>query len=150
VFDTISICLSKGLGAPVGSILLGNKNLIEQAKRVRKVFGGTMRQAGFIAAAGLFAIDNNITRLREDHKHAQLIREALSGCSWVKEIMPVDTNIIIFSISDELRSSDIKERLNANGILVIPIDSHRIRMVTHLDISPEVVGTVCDTLKRLI
>jgi threonine aldolase len=150
LFDSISICLSKGLGAPVGSVLIGSKDFIKQAKRIRKVFGGTMRQAGFIAAAGLFALENNIARLGQDHLHARIIRQTLEGCPWVKEIMPGDTNIIIFSVSDGLTSYEIKERLFSNGILVIQVDSHRIRMVTHLDITPEMVSTVCETLKGKI
>lgn len=150
VFDSISICLSKGLGAPVGSILLGRKDFIKQAKRIRKVFGGTMRQAGFIAAAGLYALENNVARLIQDHQHARIIEQTLASCPWVEEIMPVETNIIIFRISDDYTSYEISKKLNEYGILVLPVDRHRIRMVTHLDIKPEMVSAVCEILKEKI
>lgn len=149
VFDSISICLSKGLGAPVGSVLIGTKEFIQKAKRVRKVLGGTMRQAGYIAAAGIYALDNNIERLKEDHKHAQQLKTALEGCSWVKEIIPVETNIVIFITGDKYKSQIIKDILGTKNILVSTIDNERIRMVTHLNINSGMVDFVCDALGKI-
>ncbi len=106
VFDSISICLSKGLGAPVGSLLLGDQNFINQARRIRKVFGGAMRQAGFMAAAGIYALDHNISRLKEDHIKAKQIGDVLSHCSFVKEILPVETNIVVFKLLDNIKDSN--------------------------------------------
>ena len=100
IFDSISVCLSKGLGCPVGSLLIGKKDFIKRARRVRKVFGGGMRQAGFLAAAGIFALEHNIERLAEDHQHAKLLAECLSEKDFVKNILPVETNIIIFEVHD--------------------------------------------------
>ena len=97
-FDSISICLSKGLGCPVGSVLFGSREMIIKARRIRKVFGGGMRQAGFLAAAGIYALDNNIERLAEDHKEAKAIAEALSKKDFVGDILPVETNIVIFEV----------------------------------------------------
>lgn len=149
VFDSISICLSKGLGAPVGSILTGSNDFIKQAKRKRKLMGGTMRQAGYIAAAGLYAIENNIVRLHEDHENARTIAETLNGCSWVKQLIAPETNIIIFSVTDNTSSSVIIRKLAERNILAGQVDSQSIRMVTHLNVSRDMVDTVCSELKKL-
>jgi len=134
VFDTISICLSKGLGAPIGSILLGSKTHIKKARRVRKVFGGGMRQAGYLAAAGIYALDNNIERLKEDHQRARALGKALSQASFVEEVMPVDTNIVIFSVDDvEKWLHQLKEK----GVLGVPFGGNQIRFVTHLGFTEE-------------
>src|SRR5439155_16860755 len=98
VFDSISICLSKGLGAPVGSLLIGKKDFIAKARRLRKVFGGGMRQAGYLAAAGIYALDNHVERLHEDHYHAKLLAEALCEKDFIGEVFPVETNIVIFEV----------------------------------------------------
>ena len=149
MFDSVSVCLSKGLGAPVGSLLLGSESFIKHARRVRKVMGGTMRQAGYIAAAGLYALDNNIERLKDDHRNAKIISSSLSECNWIKEVMPVHTNIIIFKIADELSSASVTKKFAEKGILVNAVDNKSIRMVTHLDISSEMIERVCAELKKL-
>jgi threonine aldolase len=139
IFDSISICLSKGLGAPVGSLLLGNKAFIKEARRVRKVFGGGMRQAGIIAAGGLFALKNNITRLKEDHLNAQRIGEALQQNPAVKNILPVDTNIIIFELHEGDAAARFVNMLNDNKVLHHAVGKNAIRFVTHLDVSEAMV-----------
>jgi threonine aldolase len=149
VFDSISICLSKGLGAPVGSLLIGNTEFIRKAKRVRKVFGGYMRQAGYIAAAGLYALRNNIERLTEDHLNARMIGEALEKCRWVSRVEPVATNIIIFSTADGISAMQATERLKESGILVLPVGKSDIRLVTHLDVSAEMTAYVINLLPLL-
>ena len=113
LFDTISICLSKGLGAPVGSILLGSKTHIAKALRIRKLFGGAMRQVGFLAAAGIYALDNNIERLADDHKKAKDIEQLLNSLSYIKKVEPVETNIIIFYVEDHLNAEDFMAIVNA-------------------------------------
>jgi threonine aldolase len=149
VFDSISICLSKGLGAPVGSLLLGSSAFIKEAKRVRKVFGGYMRQAGYIAAAGLYALQNNTGRLTEDHVHAKMIGEALEGCNWVSGVSPVSTNIIIFRTLEEITALQATEKMKARGILVHAVGKHEIRMVTHLDVTAHMVEFTCDNLSGI-
>lgn len=148
-FNTISICLSKGLGAPVGSVLLGNKETVHQARRIRKVLGGGMRQAGFLAAAGIYALDNNIKRLKDDHLHAKKIAEALKEQSYIKSIMPVDTNIIIFELTDQYKAADFISKLAQQGIKCLEFGKQRIRFVTHLDISQEMVDHTINTLRHL-
>lgn len=146
-FDGISICLSKGLGAPVGSVLLANKETIKYARRVRKVLGGGMRQAGFLAAAGIYALDHHVERLKIDHAHAQLLAEALEGQSWVNNVMPADTNLVLF---DTVAPADeILKKLLAKGIKANSTDTHRVRFVTHLDVHPEQVEYVIKVLKEL-
>jgi threonine aldolase len=149
LFDSISICLSKGLGAPVGSLLLGKSEFIHQARRVRKVFGGGMRQAGFLAAAGIYALEYNIERLEEDHTHAKTIAEELLKKTFVGKIMPVETNIIIFEVVDSYTPKSLTEALAQNQILVIPISPTQVRMVTHLDITNEMVKKVVSVIKSL-
>ena len=149
LFDSISICLSKGLGAPVGSLLLGTTGYIQKARRVRKVFGGGMRQAGYLAAAGIFALENNIDRLTVDHVHAKLIAEALIKKSFIGKIKPVDTNILIFEIIDSYTPETFTEALAVHNIRVTPISSTQVRMVTHLDISNEMVQEVISTIKLM-
>lgn len=149
IFDSISICLSKGLGAPVGSVLAGSADFIREAKRVRKVFGGYMRQAGYLAAAGLYALKNNTDRLREDHRHAGKIAAALGNCSWVASVAPVETNIIIFSTKEEMPASAAAGLLRERNILVHQVGKHEIRLVTHLDISAEMVDYLCISLPAI-
>ena len=139
LFDSISICLSKGLGAPVGSVLVGNKAFIKQARRIRKVFGGGMRQAGYLAAAGLYAIDHNIERLATDHQHARSIAQALAEKDFTGEILPVDTNIIIFEIKGRFTPAAFVAKMKELQILMIAISPTQVRMVLHLDITPEKV-----------
>ncbi|MBX3255264.1 MAG: aminotransferase class I/II-fold pyridoxal phosphate-dependent enzyme [Chitinophagaceae bacterium] len=149
VFDSISICLSKSLGAPVGSILLGNKSFITQARRVRKRFGGGMRQAGYIAAAGLYALQNHIQRLKEDHVHAQQIARAVAQKKFVKNILPVETNIIIFELNDSITAATLVARLKEKGVLWYAIDVHKIRIVLHLDITASMVQQTIDIIQTL-
>jgi threonine aldolase len=140
IFDSISICLSKGLGTPVGSLLLGRLDYIKKARRVRKVFGGGMRQAGYLAAAGIYALENNITRLAEDHDHAHQIAAALSKKDFIGKIMPVETNIIIFEVMGSYTATAFCERLKLDDILCLSISSTQVRMVTHLDVTGEMVS----------
>ena len=139
IFDSISICLSKGLGAPVGSLLLGKKDFIKRARRFRKVFGGGMRQGGYLAAAGLYALENNVHRLAEDHKHARQIGEALLEKSFVANMFPIETNILIFEVSAPYTPVSFAEELAKHQVLVMPISSTQVRMVTHLDITSDMV-----------
>ncbi len=146
-FDGISVCLSKGLGAPVGSVLLADKATIKYARRVRKVFGGGMRQAGFLAAAGIYALDHHVERLKIDHAHAQILAEALSGHDWVKYVMPADTNIVLFDTVAP--AEEILKKLLEKGIKANSTDTHSIRFVTHLDVHPEQVEYVVKVLSEL-
>lgn len=148
-FHSISICLSKSLGCPVGSLLLGAKDFIKKARRVRKVFGGGMRQGGYLAAAGIFALKNNIDRLKEDHKHAQQIAEALAKKDFVTEVLPVETNIIIFSVQQPYTPITLTEKLKEENILAYPISPTQIRLVTHLDITPLFVEKTLATIQKL-
>lgn len=149
LFDSVSICLSKGLGAPVGSVLTGNADFIKQARRVRKVFGGGMRQSGFLAAAGICALDNNIERLKEDHQRAKIIAQFLPQCSFVDEVMPVDTNIIIFRLKADRKEQEFIENLKSKGILVVGFGQNMIRMVTHLDFTDRQLDSLTTTLLSL-
>ncbi len=149
VFDTISVCLSKGLGAPVGSVLLGSKEMINRARRIRKVFGGGMRQAGLIAAAGLYALENHVERLATDHKHAKMIEEALLTHPKVESVLPVETNIVIFNLKDGIDTSQFIEQLKAKDILCFSTGKKQIRFVVHLDISEDMVERVIKNLKTI-
>lgn len=148
LFDSISICLSKGLGAPVGSILLGKKEFIKQGARVRKVFGGAMRQAGFIAAAGKYALNNNLKRLEEDHRHASAIASALENCPDVEEVHYGGTNIVIFKVVGGMTATDFLKKMKENGILALKVSATSVRMVTHLDVSEADTVNVCRYLER--
>ena len=147
LFDTISICLSKGLGAPIGSILLGSKEHIAKALRIRKLFGGAMRQAGFLAAAGIYSLDNNINRLAEDHKKAKDIELVLNSLSYVKKVEPVETNIIIFYVKDYLNADNFIANMAKKNILLTPMGDGKIRIVTHLDFSEEMLEKLVYELK---
>jgi threonine aldolase len=147
LFDTISICLSKGLGAPVGSILLGSKVHIAKALRIRKLFGGAMRQVGFLAAAGIYAFDNHIERLADDHKKAKAIELVLNSLPYVKKVEPVETNIIIFYVKDHLNADDFIASMTKKNILLTPMGDGKIRIVTHLDFSIEMLEKLVFELK---
>jgi threonine aldolase len=149
LFDSISICLSKGLGAPVGSVLIGNSDFIKQGRRVRKVFGGAMRQSGFLAAAGIYALDHHVERLKEDHQRAKIIGQFLPQCSFVQEVMPVETNIIIFRLNDGIKENEFIEKLKSKGILIVGFGPKMIRMVTHLDFTDEQLDELTTTLLSL-
>lgn len=144
IFDSISICLSKGLGAPVGSLLIGGKDFIYKARRLRKIFGGGMRQAGYLAAAGIYALGNNIERLDIDHLHAKELAAALLLREFTGKMLPVETNIIIFEVTGAYTAHTLANAFRKYGILVIPISPTQIRMVLHLDVSERMVR---DTIK---
>lgn len=146
LFDSISICLSKGLGAPVGSLLLGTFDFIKQARRVRKVMGGGMRQAGYLAAAGIYALDNHVERLKEDHRRAKEIAALLGDLSWVENIRPVQTNIVIFDVSTPYTAAKVIEGLAAKQVKASAFGPQTIRMVTHLDFTEAMLE---ETLNRL-
>lgn len=149
VFDSISICLSKGLGAPVGSLLTGDKEFIADARRFRKAFGGGMRQAGYLAAAGIYALDNNIERLKTDHQRAKELGNVLFSLSYVKSVLLVETNIVIFSLNDDKESSEFIAELQKEGILVVGFGPQTIRVVTHLDFTDDDMENVIKVLKKL-
>jgi threonine aldolase len=149
LFDSISICLSKGLGAPVGSLLIGNRDFIRQGARYRKVFGGAMRQAGYIAAAGIHALKNNITRLTDDHRNASALAGALAQCRLVESVNWGGTNIVIFNLQPELTSSEFLDKIREKGILALRTGPRSIRMVTHLDVSEDQIKMACDILANL-
>lgn len=137
LFDSISICLSKGLGCPVGSLLLGKADVIRQARRYRKLMGGGWRQAGFLAAAGIYALDHHIDRLRQDHTRARRIGTMLERLPEVEEILPIDTNIVIFRLPANLLAADYVAKLETRGIRGITFGKHLVRFVTHLDFTDE-------------
>ena len=149
IFDSISICLSKGLGAPVGSLLLSNKDYILKARRVRKVFGGGMRQAGYLAAAGIFALHNNIDRLHNDNIHAKMVSSALLKKDFVGKMLPVETNIIIFEVKNRFTAAEFCKLLADNDILCLPTSATRVRMVFHLDVSPEMITQLIKTIELI-
>jgi threonine aldolase len=148
VFDSISVCLNKGMGCPIGSILIGPTAFIRQARRVRKVFGGGMRQAGFMAASGIYALEHHMERLQQDHLHARRIAEALGKKDFVRSIMPVETNIIIFETEDDTCTKEMTQKLKEMGILAIAISSNQIRFVLHLDITSEMVEKIVDIIGK--
>jgi threonine aldolase len=149
-FDSISVCLSKGLGAPIGSVILGTKDFIEKARVFRKMFGGGMRQVGIIAAAGLYAIENNIKRLVEDHKKAKLLGEAISKLKTFKiDMKLVQTNMVIAEIAGEFTQDEVLGNLRSNGLLLTPERHNCIRAVTHLDVSLEEINTATQIFQKL-
>ncbi|MCT4629299.1 low specificity L-threonine aldolase [Winogradskyella sp.] len=149
LFDTISVCLSKGLGCPVGSVLLGKKELMKGALRVRKILGGGMRQVGYLAAAGLYALDNHIERLNEDHKKAKEIGDVLSKLSFIKTVEPIETNIVIFELNNNINEIDFLNQLKEKNILIIGMGSNKLRMVTHLDYDNNKHEILLDILNKL-
>lgn len=148
-FDSLSICLSKGLGCPVGSVLVGNRDFIREAKRIRKRFGGAWRQAGFLAAAGIYALDNHIDRLTEDHEKAKKLGACLAAQPYVQRVSPVQTNIVIFTLHDESKEKEFAKRLLDKGVRIISMGQGKLRMVTHLDVSMKEVDQVCAVLNSV-
>ena len=148
-FDSISVCLSKGLGAPVGSVLLGSKEMIRKAVKIRKAFGGGMRQAGFLAAAGIYALDHNVARLATDHRHALILADALAQVNYVAAILPVVTNIIVFEVAKGFKATNIVKDLEARGIACSTTGPNTIRLVTHLDISSELIEMTVQNIIHL-
>jgi threonine aldolase len=149
-FDSVSICLSKGLGCPVGSLLLGSGEFIKKARRIRKLFGGGMRQAGILAAAGIYALDNQIQRLEQDHIHARLLEEAIVSHPAVENVLPAETNILIFTLKEgKTAASWVADMKNA-GILGYAIAPQQVRLVTHLDISKEMVDHTINWIRSYL
>lgn len=148
-FDTISICLSKGLGAPVGSVLVGTKEQIKKARRIRKLFGGGMRQAGYIAAAGIYALDNNIDRLKEDHLRAKKIAEGLEGLTYIKSVWPVYTNIIVYELNDDVDMNRYIQLLLEKGVKVAAFGPQQIRLVTHLNFTDEMLNELIKVIREI-
>ncbi len=147
--DTVTFCLSKGLGAPVGALLCGNAEFIDEARRIRKMLGGGMRQAGILAAAGIYALENNVEKLREDHIKAQMLARALNESKWA-DINPdrVVTNIVYFK-TGAYDAYSVVEKFKKMGVLCSATASNEIRMVTHLDISKKEIEEVCEIIKKL-
>ncbi len=146
VFDSISICLSKGMGSPIGTVLLGNNDLMKRAIRIRKVFGGAMRQIGFMAAAGLYALDNQVERLAEDHKKAAEIATVLNKQSYIENVEPTETNIVIFNLIDELPLDKFINDMNEKNVKFSNMGQGKLRMVTHLDYSQEMHDRLLEIL----
>jgi threonine aldolase len=149
LFHSISVCFNKGLGCPAGSILLGTEKFIRQAIRVRKVMGGGMRQAGFLAATALYALDHHVERLATDHLFAKKIADSLQKCPMIKMVLPVETNLVIFELTDGLDPKQFVIRMKEKGILLSTISDKRLRMVTHLDISSAMVDNFIEILDRM-
>jgi threonine aldolase len=148
-FDSISLCLSKGLGAPIGSILVGKKDFIKQSRRVRKVFGGGMRQAGIIAAGGLYALKNNVERLKVDHEHAKMLESTLNKLDWVIDCMPVDTNIVVANLRNPEKRDEIVNKLKEHNVMIMPFGPGMLRFVTHLDLKSEDIDQTISVLNAL-
>lgn len=133
LFDTISVCLSKGLGCPIGSVLIGDETIMKKSIHYRKMFGGNMRQIGYLAAAALYALDHNIERLAEDHKKAKEIGVVLNDLSIIKLVEPIETNIVIFELESHVDEAEFLQQLTDKNIHIISMGSNKLRMVTHLD-----------------
>ncbi|MCX6280831.1 MAG: aminotransferase class I/II-fold pyridoxal phosphate-dependent enzyme [Bacteroidetes bacterium] len=149
LFDSVSICLSKGLGAPIGSLIIGDKAFIKRARRVRKAFGGAMRQVGYLAAAGIYALDHNIIRLKEDHKRARYLGKLLETLPYIDNVMPVETNILIFTLNKNYSEKDFISKLRENDIHAISMGPGLVRFVTHLDFTDSMLMKVEEALKTL-
>jgi len=149
LFDTISICLSKGLGAPIGSVLLGTKAHIQKALRIRKRFGGAMRQVGYLAAAGIYALDNHVERLKEDHKKAKVIGETLEKQVYISKVEPIDTNIVIFNLTDDVDDEKFINSLKEKEVLITSMGSGKLRMVTHLDFTDVMLERLIKILNNI-
>ena len=148
-FDGISVCLSKGLGAPIGSVFLSSKETINKAIKIRKVLGGGMRQAGFLAAAGIYALDHHVNRLAEDHQHTKVLADALGKATFVSYVMPVETNIVLFDIAPELKVEQVVKAFKDKGGLCNATSNKTIRFVTHLDISSTMIDQTVSIISQL-
>lgn len=149
-FDSISVCLSKGLGAPVGSLLIGSQVDIMRAKRIRKVLGGGMRQAGMLAAAGIYALEHHLIRIKEDHQRASMLGNALATFSLVTNVMPVDTNIVIFTVEGNYPVAGILNKLKDEGLLAVQFGKQQIRLVTHLDFDDDQLERAIVILRKVL
>jgi threonine aldolase len=149
LFDSVSICLSKGLGAPVGSLLIGDKPFIRRARRVRKAFGGAMRQVGYLAAAGIYALDHNIDRLKTDNDRAKYLGDLLAMLPFVESLIPVESNIVIFKLTKKDSAGEFLAKLKEHDIHALPFDPQTIRFVTHLDFTDSMLSKVESVLKTI-
>lgn len=149
IFDSISICFSKGLGAPVGSVLLGNHGFIKKARKWRKAFGGGMRQVGILAGACLYALDHHLPKLIQDHQHAREIGKVLSKKSYIDYLYPVETNIVLFRLNDRVPQEKYLELLKEKGVLAVPFGKQQVRMVTHLNFDANQLEKTCQILNQL-
>lgn len=149
LFDSVSVCLSKGLGTPVGSLLLGSESFVKEARRVRKVMGGGMRQAGFLAAAGIYALDHHIDRLTEDHRRAKTLADAIAGLPGIVHVIPPETNIVIFDVDPAVGEANFLTALEAKGVRAVPFGKNRVRMVTHLDADDADIARAAEAVKEV-
>ena len=149
LFDSISICISKGLGAPVGSVLIGDKAFIHKARRIRKVFGGGMRQAGYLAAACIYALDNHVGRLHDDHKKAKHLESLLQSLPYIESVMPVQTNLVFFTLKPKMPADIFLGNLKANDIHALALSPQQIRFVTHLDITDDMMVGIENVLRKM-
>jgi threonine aldolase len=149
IFDSVSICFSKGLGAPIGSVLIGDHDFIVKARRIRKVFGGGMRQSGYLAAAAIYALNNNIGRLKEDHRRAGEIARILGSMSYTSEVMPAQTNIVIFRLNEKYSQAEFLHLLQEKNMWAVGFGSDMIRFVTHLDFTDELLARAVEILQSL-
>ncbi len=148
-FDTISVCLSKGLGCPVGSVLVGDTKFMEKAIRIRKIFGGGMRQVGFLAAAGIYALDNQFERLAEDHIKAKQLGNLLAKQNYIKKVEPVETNIVIFELNTTYSETTFTEKMNQQHIRLSNMGQGKLRIVTHHDYTDAMHSKFCQVLVGL-
>jgi threonine aldolase len=149
LFDTISVCFSKGLGAPIGSVLISDAETMHRALRIRKIFGGNMRQSGYLAAAGIYALQNNINRLADDHRRAKELEKQLEQCDWVAKVEPVETNIIVFSVQPHIEDKQVMDKLKQKGIAISLLGKGALRMVTHLDYKQVMHEYVLEALGKI-
>jgi threonine aldolase len=149
-FGTISLCLSKGLGIPVGSVLIGTEEHIRKARRIRKVMGGGWRQAGYLAAAGIYALDHHIGRLKEDHARARILADTLRELDFVSSILPVETNIVVFTLDGSMEAGKYLQLLSEQGIKAVQFGKQTIRFVTHLDFTDDMLDTTVKLLKKTV
>ena len=148
-FDSISVCYSKGMGAPVGSVLVGSTSFIQQARRYRKILGGGMRQAGVLAAAALYALDHHVPLLNNDHMHAKQLAEAWTTVSGVTQVWPTETNILLVDFDSSIAASDVVQQLESHQVRCLPVAPHQLRMVTHLGVTKEMINYTCDVIRAL-
>ncbi|WP_188361741.1 threonine aldolase family protein [Flavobacterium orientale] len=149
LFDTISVCFSKGMGTPIGSVLLMSQEHYNKVMRIRKVLGGGMRQVGFVAAAAIYALENNIERLAEDHRRAKELGVMLQRLPWIQGVEPVETNIVIFSVQPTIADLDVIEKLKQKNIAISSLGKGKLRMVTHLDYKEVMHTYVLETLEKI-
>ncbi|WP_396194207.1 threonine aldolase family protein [Flavobacterium sp.] len=149
LFDTISVCFSKGLGAPIGSVLVSDAETMHKALRIRKIFGGNLRQSGYLAAAGIYALQNNLNRLEDDHRRAKELGQILKQLDWVESVSPTETNIVIFEVRKPLTEKQVIETLKSKGILISSMGQGKLRMVTHLDYKQVLHEYVLELLTKI-